>query len=349
MTDLTPVPMLRCTLPVAAESFLTFLRAELDSHDRVYLDRADGLSIDTGVGLVTLTRTADAVLLQAAPLTPPDAFVLRQWVIFYLDRFDTSLAERLDWNLPAPVSAHPQNFRLARVTAVTRPVPGFLRLRLEGPGFALFARGGLHLRLLLPPDGRRPVWPGVDAAGRTVWPQGEDKLHDPVYTIRAIDAAAGWLEIDIYHHGRGRTCRWAPDALGAEVGLMGPGGGWLPDARQLLMAGDETALPAMARILAAADPATCGEVLIEIADPSLRQPLPGPEGVRIRWLLRGQAVLEDWVLARLAASGSPAPYLWFAAEDRQATRLRHVIRKRGTPARGHSYIAGYWTDDVAKN
>ena len=79
MIDLTPVPMLRCTLPVAAEPFLTFLRAELDSHDRVYLDRADGLSIDTGVGLVTLTRAADAVLLQAAPLTPPDAFVLRQW------------------------------------------------------------------------------------------------------------------------------------------------------------------------------------------------------------------------------------------------------------------------------
>lgn len=349
MTDQSPVQTLHCTLPVAPDRFLPFLRAELDGHDRPYHDRADGLTVESGVGPVTFTAEGAQVRLLGRPAAGSDGFVMRQVVIYYLDLFDPGLAERLVWNLPVAALAHPPNFRRAQVVDVTEPGAGFLRLRLRAAHTEAFARSGLHLRLLLPPEGRAPVWPGVDGAGRTVWPQGADRLHDPVYTIRAIDPVAGWLDIDVFRHGLGRTCRWAPQALGAEVGLMGPGGGWFPQARSILIAGDETALPAIARILEAADPATQGEVLIEIADPAMEQPLCRPAGMTLHWLPRGRGDLPERVLAQIDTWQGSAPYLWFAAEDGQASRLRAAIRQRGTPARGAHYIAGYWTRDAERN
>ena len=94
-----------------------------------------------------------------------------------------------------------------------------------------------------------PGDPGSHAAnGRTRWPEGADALHRPVYTVAAQQD--DWLDFDIFRHDGSPTCDWAEAARpGDTVGVIGPGGGWCPEAPRLWLFGDETALPAIARML----------------------------------------------------------------------------------------------------
>ena len=52
----------------------------------------------------------------------------------------------------------------------------------------------IHFRFALPrADGQPTVWPRLNAAGRTEWP---DRLHRPAYTISGIDADGALLDYD---------------------------------------------------------------------------------------------------------------------------------------------------------
>ena len=331
----------RATLAQDPAPILDHFRARLRADDRTFEDRETELFVDTGIGFITIRAEGDLLAFLLAAADGSKAFILRQSVIHHLDQLAPGLAERLAWDAPLPQFTRPPNFRLARVTAVSFPVPGFARLRLGGE-LASMAMGGMHLRLLIPPEGRLPVWPGVDAAGRTVWPLGDDKLHDPVYTVRDIAADGSWLDIDVFLHGKGRTCHWAPRALGAEVGLMGPGGGWFPEAERLFLFGDETALPAIARILGQAPAGTTGQAVIEIGNDELRQPLRHPEGLAVNWLLRGKGVaLADRALVAMDAV-KVGDFFWFAGEKADAARVRSELRRRAVLPRNQCYIASYW-------
>ncbi|CAH1650884.1 Fe(3+)-hydroxamate ABC transporter permease FhuB [Hyphomicrobiales bacterium] len=72
-----------------------------------------------------------------------------------------------------------------------------------------------------------------------------------VYTIRAIDHARKELAIDVVLHDDSVGSNWARNAEpGDRAGLLGPGGGDVIPADWYLLCGDETALPAIARIAA---------------------------------------------------------------------------------------------------
>ncbi|MES2432356.1 MAG: siderophore-interacting protein [Pseudomonadota bacterium] len=307
-----------------------------------------GLRISFTSGSISFAPGEQAMLISVTAISATDLFVLREAVTGLIERFDAGLVARLIWDRALPKLTTPPNFRQGRVVAISHPGAGYIRLRIAADHLAPFAISGLHLRLLLPPEGRAAVWPSVSDAGRTVWPSGDDKLHDPVYTIRAIDPVAGWLEVDVFLHGRGRTCRWAKAVQrGAVLGLIGPGGGYLPMARHLLLVGDETALPAIARILEAAAPDTLGQALILVADAAVIQPVAAPAGVQIRWLSRQAGdTLEGAVAgARLPVAGlAGGRQLWIAGERSECQRLRAQFNAETGWAKSEVMIAGYWTD-----
>lgn len=307
-----------------------------------------GIRVDFQTGTLNFAVQDTALAITITAISASDLFVLREAVISLIDGFDPAIVARLTWDRPLAKTLTPPNFRLGQVIAISRPGPHYLRLRIAAPELAAFAINGLHLRLLLPPEGRLPVWPGVSEAGRTIWPTGDDRLHDPVYTIRAIDPAAGWLDVDIFLHGRGRTCHWAETVQpGAEVGLIGPGGGWLPTARHLVLAGDETALPAIARILESAAPDTQGAALILTPSPAAMQPIACPPGIRLRWLYRSAGDSLEQAIAGLVLPGQDVPggrHLWIAGEKAEAQRLRARYCAITGWAKGETTISGYWTD-----
>jgi NADPH-dependent ferric siderophore reductase len=288
---------------------------------------------------VTLTASATPLL-----------FALHGQILHIMEHGDPELVRQLAWSGTLPDQGPPVNFRLANVVEVTRPFANFCRVTLRIENVAYFTDGGMHFRLLLPPAGRTPVWPHVDETGRTRFPTGEDVLHNPVYTFVAMDVAANQFTFDVFIHAGGRITEWVLAAqIGDTIGMMGPGGGQMPDARQIVLVGDETALPAIRRILAIAGPMTTGRALIEVQSSEDIQQLAHPKGVDVTWVMRGidpcpvETILSDYA----DATPQTAPFLWCGAEKSKVQRARKHFRDACGITADQSYFSGYWRKSQA--
>lgn len=250
---------------------------------------------------------------------------------------------KVEWTSLDRPGAFPPNFSLARVAGVTRISADFLRLRLEGGDLGRLARDLIHFRLVLQPPGTaRPVWPVIGDDGQTLWPRGAAALHRPAYTVRHIDPAAGWLDTDIFIHPGGRVCDFARTATpGTTVGLAGPGGGGLAQGATLLIGGDDTAYPALARMLGSAGPATTGEC--HLFGARADYPLPRHPGIRVIHAPGGEAALA----ARLRHKGTSADRIWLATERGRLAALKTAIVDDLGIGKDRVHLAAYWSGEKA--
>lgn len=218
---------------------------------------------------------------------------------------------------------------LMRVQDVSHISRNFIRVRLTGSDAARFAHGGYHFRLLLAAPGRQPIWPRVASSGRVAWPNGEDALHRPVFTVS--DLGPDWVAFDIFRHADSPTMDWVlKNPIGETVGIMGPGGGGCPDGDRLHLFGDQTALPAMTRILAESH----GNVTAHIAcAPHDLTGLSGDPRVSRTDDLIGR--LSDTRLAK-------DEFVWFAAHADLARAARRHLLDAGLTKRDF-LVASYWS------
>ncbi|MGO9035245.1 siderophore-interacting protein [Mycobacterium sp.] len=177
-------------------------------------------------------------------------------------------------------------------------------------------------------------------------------------TVRRADPAAREIAIDVVVHGEhGAAGLWAATAEpGQPVYLMGPSGAYAPDpaADWHLLAGDETALPAISVALEALPANAIGQAFIEIAGPEDEIPLTAPQGVRIDWIYRGgraDLIGEDRAgdFAPLIEAVKSAPWLpgqvhAFVHGEAQVVmhNLRPYIRKDREVDAKWASISGYW-------
>ena len=250
----------------------------------------------------------------------------------------------------APVTAHDPTrpVDVLTVTSVDDVTPSVRRIVLSGTPAAA-AAAGPTISLLVPRVGDpAPRWPRVQRDGRIVWPDGPHGVSLRSYTARRQDAERGEVEIDFVLHGDGPAAAWAGAAVpGTTVAVAG--GGPLGDrpAGWLLLAGDETALPAITRILAAAPPSTRGVALVEVADAAEEQPLPAPEGVAVRWLHRdgappGEGTLLPDAVAALERPDGEDLFAWVGAESAAVRAVRADLRGRWGLGRAQHHAIGYW-------
>jgi NADPH-dependent ferric siderophore reductase len=177
-------------------------------------------------------------------------------------------------------------------------------------------------------------------------------------TVRRTDPAAREIAIDVVVHGEhGAAGLWAATAEpGQPAYLMGPSGAYAPDpaADWHLLAGDETALPAISVALEALPANAIGQTLIEIAGPEDEIPLIAPDGVQINWIYRGgraDLISEDRAgdFAPLIEAVKSAPWLpgqvhVFIHGEAQAVmhNLRPYIRNDREVDAKWASISGYW-------
>ncbi|MDQ1081482.1 siderophore-interacting protein [Pseudoroseomonas cervicalis] len=255
------------------------------------------------------------------------------------------------WTGDAAGAVLPPDLRILTVRQIHDVTPGLRRIRFGGEDLARYdTPDQLHCRLLFQAGGAAtPEWPMLDDGGRVVWP-GSGRLASRIYTIRRIDAAAGRLEIDFVRHGGdGPGMRWlARAAPGDVVGLLGPAAQGPRPAAWSLLAGDETGLPGIARILEGMPATARGVALIEIAGPAEEQPLRHPPGVEIRWLHRDGAAPGSTRLLLEAARGLALPeareeaFCWIGAEFAAFRALRrHLLQEAGLPA-GRCVAFSHW-------
>ncbi|MFT3976315.1 MAG: siderophore-interacting protein [Sphingomonas bacterium] len=239
-----------------------------------------------------------------------------------------------------------------RVVEARRVTPHMQRVTFSGTDIGSFATdANLHVRLLLPPPGAaRDGWLKLRRDGKA---SVRDRNCKPVvrkYTIRAIDPASGRIAIDfVLHEDGGPGGSWAAQARAGDLaGILGPGGRGLSPADWYLIAGDETALPAIGRMMDAMPAHAQGHVIIEIADALEEQPLPVPPGMTLRWLHRNGAapgttgLLLEAIRAVRWPSGDGKPFAWVGAEFTAIQAIRdHLARDRGL-AKADQLVVAYW-------
>ncbi|MGW5641032.1 siderophore-interacting protein, partial [Streptomyces sp. NPDC003832] len=144
---------------------------------------------------------------------------------------------------------------------------GVVRPPFESPGF------DDDLALYLPYPGQsEPVLP-VQGEAKLIVPKDPRPLSR-AYTVRRWDPEAGELDVDFVRHGVGAGTTWAHRTRpGDTVHLSGPSTSkaFPTGADWLLVAGDDTALPAIGRLLDELPPDARAQVFIEIAEDAHRQ------------------------------------------------------------------------------
>jgi NADPH-dependent ferric siderophore reductase len=215
----------------------------------------------------------------------------------------------------------------------------------------------MHVRILVPPKGRVPVWPGLREDGRVSWPKGVDALTVRIYTIRFVNLETQELWLDFVQHTAKQLptpgADFARDAVpGDRLAIVGPGGGHLPQHDFLLLAGDESALPAIARIAAEVPEGTRIEAIIEVADHREVQSLPSKASMNVTWIYRddiAQSVAESLskITVRKLTEMSEKPYVWFAAERSEVKFVKEYL-KASQHDKKRKYTAWYWERDKAQ-
>jgi len=223
-----------------------------------------------------------------------------------------------------------------------------VRVTLGGPQLNGFVVGepAASVRLLLPTPGSGdfvlPSWNGNEF----LLPDGGRPVIR-TFTPRRVDAATSEVDLDIVVHGAGVASGWAEAAgPGDQAAISGPGRGYTMDAEAaaFLLAGDETAIPAISQLLEAIPAGAVVAVHVEIAHPDARQPLPGHPRATVTWCdLPPGAPSGDALVAAVRGAELPAGVrVWAASEAAAAQRLRrHLSEDRGLP-RTEVHVRGYW-------
>lgn len=193
---------------------------------------------------------------------------------------------------PATAEA-PQN--LYRPLTVLRSEvlsPEMRRLTLQGEDLSPFdTLDNLHVRFYVPVDLSLPSeWPTADEEGRPqlTKTQGANNVTMRYYTIRRLDVARGEVDIDFVTHGHaGPASNFARAAQpGDRCAMSGPCGFSVKPADWYLLAGDETALPAIARLLDSLPSHCQGSVHIEVSRPGCEVVMPSHPGLPVQWHYR---------------------------------------------------------------
>ncbi|MFF9058431.1 siderophore-interacting protein [Streptomyces sp. NPDC014882] len=251
--------------------------------------------------------------------------------------------------------AAPFRFFALHVVRTRRLGPSLVRVSFAGEDLRHFLSDGRDqsLSLFLPHPGQTapvvPVELGDD------WWQGWRELPDDVravmrsYTLRELRRDPDEIDVDfVLHTPAGPASAWAGRArAGDRVLLLGPA---VADNRAIrfrppddtdlvLLWGDETALPAIASILAALPAGQRVRAWLDVRDARDARDLVTAADAEISWRTDGSC------LDALRAAPFPSaerPYAWIAGESGSVKALRrHLVHERGIDRRRITFV-GYW-------
>ncbi len=243
------------------------------------------------------------------------------------------------------IRREPPRFRTMAVRDVERLTPRMARVIFAGEELAGLTVDdpAASVRLLLPSSRGEelvmPAWNGNEF----LLPDGERPV---IRTFTPYRAAADELELWIVLHEGGAASSWAEHAgPGDPAAVSGPGRGYEIDgaAPSIVLAGDETAIPAIAQLMAELPPHAHVQVDIEVVDPAAELPLPEHPRAVVEWhdLSPDAPPGATLAVAVQDADLDPAGQVWAAGEAAGMQRIRKLLARRDFPRR-QSTVRGYW-------
>ena len=238
---------------------------------------------------------------------------------------------------PAPhtITRHRHDLRRrsATVLEVRDLTPRMRRITLASPDLHDFTS-------LAPDDHVRLFFAQADGA--------EPVTRD--FTPRAYDNARQTITLDFALHGAGPASEWASAAApGATLDIGGPRGSFIvpDDFDWYLLAGDESALPAIGRRVEQLRPGVPVLTAVLLADEGERQVLATGADWQAHWVCRGEPGDQDGALLLEALRPLALPpgdgFVWIAGEKEMARSVRAYFEdERRHP---HDWIkaASYWS------
>ncbi|GAB3817410.1 hypothetical protein GCM10028820_18320 [Tessaracoccus terricola] len=297
------------------------------------------------------------------------------------------------------MSRQPNGAFRATVARIEKLSENFTRITFAGDELRHFGSAGFdqRIKLLFPlADGSWTDFGLFSGEGVAHWYSAWRQLPDEqrnamrTYTVRAARPDAGEIDVDFVLHGTdGPASAWASGVCeGDEIIIIGPdaraegaAGGmeWHPGtANRVLIAGDETAVPAICAIVESLGEGVSGEVFLEVPATADVLPLETEADLHIEWLARDGAAhgtlltpaVEQWGRERIARReaadvevemdpdallwDSPGEanrdaYAWLAGEAGVITGLRrHLVRDLGLDRSSVAFM-GYWRAGRAEN
>ncbi|OEU96793.1 siderophore-interacting protein [Streptomyces oceani] len=238
----------------------------------------------------------------------------------------------------------------AQVVRTKRLTPHMVRVVLGGGSLAEFP-GGQHtdayVKLLFPVPGVTYPEPFDITRIRAEFPRDQWPATR-TYTVRRWDAELRELTLDFVVHGTtGLAGPWAESARpGDSIRFLGPGGAYSPrtEADWHLLAGDESALPAIAAALEQLPAGATVRALLEVSDRTEEQQLSVPAGVEVNWLHRGTARPGELLLPAVRSLDFPAGrvHAFVHGEAGMVKELRRHLRLDRAVPREDLSISGYW-------
>lgn len=234
---------------------------------------------------------------------------------------------------------------MTRVESVT---PWLRRITLRGEALAGFTADepAASVRLLIPrssaPELVIPTWRGNEF----LLPD-DAKPTIRTFTPRSFDTVALELDVDVVIHGQGPASDWAAAAIpGSPAAVSGPGRGYTVDesASRFVIAGDESAIPAIRQVVDALPANATAQVFIELSRPDARTSISDRAEADITWLdladdaPPGSQLVDAMKDAPLDADTR----IWAAGEAGCMQRIRRrCFDDVGVP-RSNCTIRGYW-------
>ena len=236
--------------------------------------------------------------------------------------------------------------------------PHTVRITAGGQGFDALRMNDFtdkYAKILFVDPGLGLTPPYDLAALRESLPPGRQPVTR-TYTLRRADPQRQELTIDFVVHGdEGIAAPWAAHAEPGDLLTMsGAGGAYRPDPASdwHLLAGDESALPAICSALEALPDDARGIAYLETSDPGeyLDAKLPG--GVEVVWLHRPHPGSQPRLLADALLAGSwlPGRADVFAHGERESMKAVRAALKGRLGDGDQLSLSGYWaagrTEDV---
>ncbi|MCX5225143.1 siderophore-interacting protein [Streptomyces sp. NPDC006553] len=238
----------------------------------------------------------------------------------------------------------------ALVVRTERITPHMVRVVLGGPGLEAFEVGAYtdhYVKLLFAPEGVAYPEPFDMDRIREEFPR-EQWPTTRTYTVRAWDPVHRELTVDFVVHGdEGLAGPWAARAQAGEtVRFLGPGGGYTPDpaADWHLLAGDESALPAIAVALERLPAGARVHAFVEISDAAEEQKFATEHGIHVTWLHRGDRPAGEALVEAVQSLEFPAGdvHAFVHGEAGFVKDLRRHLRLEREIPRERLSISGYW-------
>ncbi len=233
----------------------------------------------------------------------------------------------------------------ARTVLATAGDDSFVRVRLvearpgELAGF-IAPGGGDHVRVVVAADG------GEIALGPTGEPLGESRTE----TVVDHSVDEGWLELDVLVHGTdggGLIGPWAARApLGSPAVVMGPKGSVVLSGApgEVVLAGDDSALPAVRRYLRMLGPSVTGELLLETRFDRASLGIEPAAGLRVS-ILEPDSAPSAALAAALQALPAPTDplerFVFACGEQSLVSPARAVLGAWGIDVE-RAVVKGYW-------